>query len=205
MAPFLMNIAACVIVILINRNLIRHGGDLAVGAYGIVNRVTFLLVMVVIGLNQGMQPIAGYNFGARLYRRVTETLKKTIFWATVIMISGFVVVELFPYTVASIFTTDKELIDLSAIGLRFVFIFFPFVGIQIVTSAFFQSIGMASKAIFLSLTRQVIFLIPCLLILPHFWGVNGVWISLPISDFTSTILAVVLLVSQLRQFKKDKT
>ena len=205
MAPFLMNIAACVIVILINRNLIRHGGDLAVGAYGIVNRVTFLLVMVVIGLNQGMQPIAGYNFGARLYRRVTETLKKTIFWATVIMISGFVVVELFPYTVASIFTTDKELIDLSAIGLRFVFIFFPFVGIQIVTSAFFQSIGMASKAIFLSLTRQVIFLIPCLLILPHFWGVNGVWISLPISDFTSTILAVVLLVSQLRQFKQDKT
>jgi putative MATE family efflux protein len=202
LAPFLMNTAACVIVILINRNLIRYGGDLAVGAYGIVNRVAFLFIMIVMGLNQGMQPIAGYNFGARLYHRVTDVLKKTIFWATVIMITGFAVVELFPHAVATIFTTDRRLIDLSVVGLRYVFVCYPIVGFQMVTSTFFQSIGMAWKAIFLSLTRQVIFLIPCLVILPHFWGVKGVWISLPIADFTSSILSAILLVSQFRQFKE---
>ncbi len=204
MAPFLMNAASCVIIILINQNLIRHGGDLAVGAYGIVNRVAFLFVMIVIGLNQGMQPIAGYNFGARLYSRVTEVLKKTVFYATIIMTVGFAAVELFPRIVASIFTTDNELIDLSVTGLRYVFILYPIVGFQMTTSMFFQSIGMVKKAIFLSLTRQVIFLIPCLLILPRLWGVNGVWISLPIADFASAILSTVLLVSQLRRFGEKK-
>jgi len=205
LAPFLMNAAGCVIVILINRNMIHHGGDLAVGAYGIVNRVAFPLAMVVLGLTQAMQPIVGYNFGARLHRRVTEALKITILWATVVMILGFVVVELFPRSVASIFTSDKELIDLSTTGLRIVFLVFPVVGLQIVTSSFFQSLGMAKKAIFLSLTRQVLFLIPCLLILPHFWGLNGVWISLPISDFVSTIMAAVMLASQFRQFREKIT
>ena len=204
MAPFLINAAACVIIILINQNLIRYGGDLAVGAYGIVNRVAFLFVMIVMGLNQGMQPIAGYNFGARHYHRVTDVLKKTILWATVIMTTGFIVVELFPYSVASIFTTDQQLIDLAATGLRYVFILFPIIGFQMVTSTFFQSIGMAKKAIFLSLTRQVIFLIPCLLILPRFWSVNGVWLSLPISDFIASILSAILLIAQLRRFKVDK-
>jgi putative MATE family efflux protein len=201
LAPFLMNAAACVIVILINQNLIRYGGDLAVGAYGIVNRVAFLFVMIVMGLNQGMQPIAGYNFGARLYRRVTEVLKKTIFWATVIMTAGFVVVELFPHAVAATFTTDDRLVDLAVTGLRYVFVFYPIVGFQMVTSTFFQSIGMAKKAIFLSLTRQVIFLIPCLLMLPRFWGVNGVWLSLPVADSMSCILSAILLISQFRRFK----
>ena len=201
MAPFLINAAACVIVILINQNLIRYGGDLAVGAYGIVNRVAFLFVMIVMGLNQGMQPIAGYNFGARHYQRVTDVLKKTIFWATIIMTAGFVVVELFPHAVASFFTTDKQLIDMAATGLRYVFILYPIVGFQMVTSAFFQSIGMAKKAIFLSLTRQVIFLIPCLLILPRFWSVNGVWLSLPIADSIASILSAILLMAQFRQFK----
>jgi putative MATE family efflux protein len=202
LAPFLMNSAACVIVILINRNLIRYGGYLAVGAYGIVNRVAFLFVMIVMGLNQGMQPIAGYNFGARLYHRVTEVLKKTVFWASVIMTAGFVVVELFPHAVAAIFTADNRLIDMAVTGLRYGFIFFPIVGFQMVTSTFFQSIGMAKKAIFLSLTRQVIFLIPCLLILPHFRGVNGVWISLPVADFLAGILSAILLISQFRRFKE---
>ena len=201
MAPFLINAAACVIVILINQNLIRYGGDLAVGAYGIVNRVAFLFVMIVMGLNQGMQPIAGYNFGAQYYQRVTDVLKKTIFWATIIMTTGFIVVELFPYAVASFFSTDKQLIDMAATGLRYVFILYPIVGFQMVTSAFFQSIGMAKKAIFLSLTRQVIFLIPCLLILPRFWGVNGVWLSLPIADSIASILSAILLIAQFRQFK----
>jgi putative MATE family efflux protein len=203
MAPFLMNAAACVIVILINQGLIAHGGDLAVGAYGIVNRVAFLFVMIVMGLNQGMQPIAGYNYGARLYLRVTHVLKLSIIYATVIMTAGFLIVELFPRTVSSVFTDDKQLIDLAVVGLRYVFMFYPLVGFQMVTSTFFQSIGKPKNAILLSLTRQVIFLIPFLLILPKYWAINGVWLSMPISDFVSVILSVALLAHQLRRFKAE--
>ena len=129
--------------------------------------------MIVMGINQGMQPIAGYNFGARLYPRVTEVLKKSILFATVVMVAGFVFVQLFPHAVVAIFTTDTDLVDLSVIGLRLTFIMYPIVGFQMVTSNFFQSIGMAGKAIFLSLSRQLIILLPCLLILPSFMGVNG--------------------------------
>ena len=205
LSPFMMNAAACLIVIVINQGLIRAGGDhgdLAVGAYGIVNRIAFLFVMVVMGLNQGMQPIAGYNFGAMLYKRVNEVLKKTIILATCVTTLGFLVVELFPVTVASIFTDDEELIALAANGLRIVFIVFPIVGFQMVTANFFQSIGMAGKAIFMSLSRQLMFLLPCLFILPYFWGINGIWISLPAADFISSIVAGFMLVHQYRQFKK---
>ncbi len=204
MSPFLMNMGACVIVVLINQGLIHSGGDLAVGAYGIVNRVAFLFVMIVMGLNQGMQPIAGYNYGAGLHSRVTEVLKRSIVYATIIMTSGFIIVELFPHAVASVFTTDEELTDLAVVGLRCVFVSYPIVGFQMVVSTFFQSIGMAKKAIFLSLTRQVLFLIPLLLILPHFWGIKGVWLSMPISDVVAAIVAATLLIMQYRQFKENK-
>lgn len=199
MAPFLMNAASSVIIIVINQSLIRHGGDLAVGAYGIINRVTFLFVMVVMGLNQGMQPIAGYNFGARQFDRVNRVLKLTIFLATGVMMAGFVVCELFPYTVASVFTTEQDLIDLVVPGLRIVLILMPIVGFQMVTSNFFQSIGMAGKAIFMSLTRQVLFLLPCLLILPSFYGVKGVWYSMPAADLLASIIAAYLLFVQYRK------
>lgn len=202
MSPFLMNSAGCIIVILINQGLIRTGGDLAVGAYGIVNRIAFLFIMVVMGLNQGMQPIAGYNFGAKKYDRVTEVLKKTIKFATIIMVTGFAIVQLFPHAVASVFTRDSELIDLAANGLRIVFVIYPFVGFQMVTTNFFQSIGMAHKSIFLSLTRQLIFLVPLLLILPNFWGVNGIWYSMPIADGLSCIIAAFMLIAQFRKFNK---
>ncbi len=201
LAPFLMNAAACVIVILINQGLISKGGDLAVGAYGIVNRVAFLFLMIVMGLNQGMQPIAGYNYGARLNDRVIKVLKHTIMWATIVMSLGFVIVQLFPHAVASIFTTDKTLTDFAVGGLRRVFLFYPLVGIQLVTSTFFQSIEKPKQAIFMSLTRQVIFLIPLLIILPHYWGINGIWMSMPIADFISIILATTLLMKQLRRLK----
>ena len=200
MSPFLMNAAACVIVILINQGLIDNGGDLAVGAYGIVNRVAFLFIMIVMGLNQGMQPIAGYNYGAHLNSRVIKVLKISIVCATIIITAGFLVVEIFPHAVASIFTTDDKLIDLTVVGLRYVFIFYPLVGFQMVVSTFFQSIGKPKQAIFISLTRQVIFLIPLLIILPIYWGIDGVWLSMPISDFFSVILVTVLLVKQLKQF-----
>ena len=202
MAPFLLNAAACLIVILINRQLVSHGGDLAVGAYGIVNRVAFLFIMVVIGLNQGMQPIVGYNYGAKLYSRVILALKKSILYATLIMIAGFAVVELFPHAVASMFTTEKELIDIAVPGLRWVFLIYPFVGFQMVSSAFFQSIGNPTKSIILSMTRQVLLLIPFLLILPNYMGVTGVWVSVTISDIISVVLAGILLKIELNNIKK---
>ncbi len=204
MAPFLMNATACLIVILINRQLYEHGKDLALGAYGIVNRISFLFIMVVMGLNQGMQPIAGYNFGAKRHDRVQAVLKKTILYATLIMTVGFAFVELFPEKAASIFTTEQKLIDVAVPGLRWVFLTFPMIGFQIVTSSFFQSIGKSTKAIILSLTRQIIFLVPCLLIFPGIWGINGVWISITISDALSVVLAAGMLWSEYKLFKQGK-
>lgn len=201
MSPFLMNVAACFIVILINQGLKRYGGDLAIGAFGIVNRLVYIVVMIVMGLNQGMQPIAGYNYGARLYPRVTKVLKLTIVYATAVTTFGFVVGMAVPRLVVSIFTSDAELIDLSARGLRIIVMFFPIIGFQMVTANFFQSIGMAGKAIFLSLSRQLLILLPCLLILPRFWGADGVWFSMPVSDFLASLVAAFMLIWQFRKFK----
>lgn len=202
MAPFLMNLASCFIVILINQGLKRYGGDLAIGAFGIVNRLVFLFLMIVMGLNQGMQPIAGYNFGARLYPRVTQALKYTILAATVVTTTGFLMGMFMPQLAVSIFTSDSELIRQSAEGLRIVVIFFPLVGFQMVAANFFQSIGMARKAIFLSVTRQVLILIPCLIILPQFYGQQGVWVSMPVADCLASLLSAAMLWWQFRQFKK---
>ena len=201
MSPFLMNMAACFIVILINQGLKKYGGDLAIGAFGIVNRLVFIIVMIVMGLNQGMQPIAGYNFGAKQYERVTKTLKLTIIYATGVTTFGFIIGMLFSDTVVGIFTSDAELIELSEKGLRIVGMFFPIIGFQMVTANFFQSIGMASKAIFLSLTRQMVVLLPCLLILPRFFGAAGVWYSMPISDLLASLIAGTMLVWQFRKFR----
>jgi Na+-driven multidrug efflux pump len=153
-----------------------------------------------MGFNQGMQPIAGYNFGARQYNRVNHVLKLTIILATSVMTIGFIIGELFPRTVASIFTREKELIDIVVPGMRIVLLVFPIVGFQMVTSNFFQSIGMPGKAIFMSLSRQVLFLLPFLLILPPVFGVKGVWYSMPASDLMASLVATYLLVRQYRKF-----
>jgi len=194
-----MNAVGSIIVIVINQRLIRFGGDLAVGAYGIINRVAMLFAMIVMGLNQGMQPIAGYNFGAGLLDRVGRVLKLTIMVASGIMVVGCLICELFPHGGASVFTTDSELIDLVVPGLRIVMFFFPIVGFQMVTVNFFQSIGMPGKAIFMSLTRQVLFLLPGLIILPLFYGVNGVWYSMPLSDLLSSLISLYMLIVQYRK------
>ena len=201
MSPFLMNLAACLIVILINQGLKQYGGDLAIGAFGIVNRLVFVFIMIVMGLNQGMQPIAGYNFGAKQYARVTEVLKLTIIFATIVTTTGFLIGMFIPELAVGIFTSDRELIALSSRGLSIVVMFFPIIGFQMVTANFFQSIGMASKAIFLSLTRQMLILVPCLLILPQFYGVAGVWYSMPVADFCACLIAVMMLTWQFRKFK----
>ena len=201
LSPFLMNLCACFVVILINKSLKAHGGDLAIGAYGIVNRVVFLFIMIVMGFNQGMQPIAGYNFGARQFDRLIQVLKYTIFCGVTVTTIGFLSGQLFPRSIVYLFTTDAELIRIAVEGLRIVVIFFPVVGFQMVTSSFFQSIGMAKKAIFLSLTRQLLFLIPSLLILPNFFGTDGVWMSMPVADAIATIVAALMLRWQLKHLK----
>ena len=208
MSPFLMNLAACFIVILINKGLKEHGGDLMIGAYGIVNRLAFFFVMIVMGLNQGMQPIAGYNFGARQYDRLMHVLKLTVIGATCVTSLGFLLGELLPHWAVAVFTTDEELIRLAAEGMRIVFLCFPIIGFQMVTTNFFQSIGMAPKAIFLSLSRQLLFLLPGLLFLPDIlagMGYNGswgVWCSMPLSDLLASLVAALMLLRELRRFRK---
>ena len=208
MSPFLMNLAACFIVILINKGLKQYGGDLAIGAYGIVNRLAFFFVMIVMGINQGMQPIAGYNFGARQFDRVLRVLKLTIIGAMTVTSCGFIIGEFLPRVAVSLFTSDAELIRISIEGMRLTFIFFPIIGFQMVSTNFFQSIGMAGKAIFLSLTRQLLFLLPGLIFLPRLFehytdwdGSWGVWCALPLSDLMASIVAFIMLTRQLRRFR----
>ena len=203
LSPFCMNEASCFIVIFINQGLKEYDGDLAIGAYGIVNRLMFICVMIVMGITQGMQPIAGYNYGAQQYHRVNEVLKLAIWGATAVTTFTFLVGELIPELTVSIFTTDEGLISRAAEGFRIAVLVFPIVGFQMVTSNFFQSIGMANKAIFLSLTRQLLFLLPCLIILPTFMGAAGIWWSMPASDLAASIVAAVLLHKQFQAFKKS--
>lgn len=192
-SPFCMQLCMCLVVILINRGLLHHGGDLAIGAYGIVNGITFTFIMIVMGINQGMQPIAGYNYGAKQYDRVVRVLKYSILYATIVMCCSFILCEFFPEITIEIFTDDPELTALAVEGMKIIVLMTPLVGFQIVTGNFFQSIGMAKKSIFLSLCRQLIFLIPMLLILPNFMGTKGVWASITIADGVSVITAGVML------------
>lgn len=193
MSPFAMNVTACVIVILINNSLQNYGGDIAIGAYGIMNRLLMLYVMIVMGLTMGMQPIIGYNYGAQKHDRVKQTLRLGLIVGVLITSSGFVICELFPHTVSAVFTDNKELIDMAASGIRICILMFPLVGAQIVISNFFQSIGKAKVSIFLSLSRQLVYLLPCLLIFPGLYGLNGIWISMPVSDSLAFITAVASL------------
>ncbi|MCK9343921.1 MAG: MATE family efflux transporter [Massilibacteroides sp.] len=205
LSPFSMNLAACVIVILINRGLSQYGGDMAVGAYGILNRVVFLFIMIILGLNQGMQPIAGYNYGALNFSRVREVTLLTIKYATAISFTGFILGELFPYQIAAIFTKDEELIQMTATGLRIVLVGFPIVGFQIVGTNLFTSINKAKTSIFLALSRQILLLIPALLILPRFFGTKGIWYSLPTADYLSFILTLIVFTHQMKQLTKKET
>lgn len=196
LSPFLMNVCACVVVIFINRALLNYGGDegdMCVGAYGIINRTTMLFAMVVFGVTQGMQPILGYNMGAGKYDRVKHTLGTGIKIGVAITTLGWVVCECFPDIVSRLFTTDDTLIRISNSGFRIFFLFFPVVGCQMVIQNFFQSVGKPKYSIFLSLTRQLIFLLPFLIILPQFWGIDGVWASMASSDLLAFLVAIVTL------------
>lgn len=201
-SPFAMNACACLVVIFINNALVEHGGDLAVGAYGIGNRLVFIFIMITIGINQGMQPIAGYNFGAKKFDRMLLVLKYAAIAATGVTTLGFIVCEFFPVACVSMFTSDNELIDVAVHGLKINVAVLPVIGSQIVITNFFQSIGKAKISIFLSLSRQMLFLIPCLVVLPPLMGVDGVWLSLPISDALACVVATWMMMVYMRKFRR---
>lgn len=200
-SPLAMNTCSCIIVIFINTALVKYGGDMAVGAYGIANRIGFLFFMIVMGINQGMQPIAGYNYGAMHFDRMLKVLKLSMISATAIMAFGWLVGELMPYPCARLFTTDAELIEQAVKGIRLNMIAFPLIGSQAVITNFFQSIGKAKISIFLSLSRQMIFLLPLLVALPPMLGVDGVWLALPASDTVAFIVTWIIMIRYMRKFK----
>ncbi len=201
-SPFAMNATACLVAIFVNQRLLEYGGDLAVGAYGIANRVGFIFIMINFGVNQGMQPIAGYNYGAQNYDRLMRVLKLAMIAGTCITTSGFLVAEFIPHICVRLFTSDSRLTELSVNGLRIMMAAMPIVGYQMIVTNFFQSIGKAKISIFLSLSRQLLFLVPLIGVLPLFFGVNGVWVAMPISDSFSALFALVMMVRYMRMFKK---
>ncbi|HJE39432.1 MAG: MATE family efflux transporter [Candidatus Amulumruptor caecigallinarius] len=205
LSPFLMNMCACVVVIFINKAILEYAGadgNIGVGAYGIINRTTMFFVMIVFGVTQGMQPILGYNYGAANWPRVMRTLKLGIYVGLAITTVGFAVTELFPDAISAMFTTDTQMVDIARKAFRIYFMFFPLVGVQIVIQNFFQSIGKPKLSIFLSLTRQLIFLLPALWILSPIFRLDGVWGAMATSDFLAFVLTLVTVIVATRREKR---
>lgn len=205
LSPFLMNLAHCFVVIIINNQLVTYGGDMALAEYGVVNRLVFVFAMIVMGLNQGMQPIVGYNYGAKQYHRMLRAFQLTAICATAVMSTVFLLGECIPGLMTQIFTHDPHLVESTILPMRIIVCSMWLVGFQMVTGNLFTSIGMAGKAIFLSLTRQVIYLIPLAVILPFVFSdqpILGIWWSIPISDTLSAITALIMLIIEIRKFRQ---
>ena len=202
-SPFAMNVCACVVVIFINQQLVRYGSDLDVGAYGIANKVSFVFLMFVLGVNQGMQPIVGYNYGAQKIDRMIHVVKLSIIAATLIMTTGWLIAMFMPYYCARLFTKDPTLIQLGMKAIRISMVLFPLIGSQMVITFFFQSIGKVRVSIFLSLSRQLIFLLPALAVFPLFRGVDGVWYAMPFADGFAASIAAVIMLFNVKKFKKQ--
>ena len=201
-SPFLMNATACVVVIFMNNQFVRYGGDMAVGAYSIANSIAMVFFMFVMGMIQGMQPIVGYNYGAEHYDRMFRCLWITIAVATGILLVGWTLSMAFPNEIARIFTTDASLIALAGRGIRLNMLVFFVVGSQAVITNFFQCIGKVKISIFLSLSRQLILLIPMAYVLPFFIGLDGVWYSMALSDFGSFAMTIPVLIWYMKKLKR---
>ena len=200
-SPFSMNVCACMVVIFINNQLVRFGGDMSVGAFGIANRIVFIFVMFVMGINQGMQPIAGYNYGAQKLDRMMQVVKLSIIAATAIMILGWFLAMLAPRQCVSLFTTDQHLIDTTVHGMRRMMVMLPIVGYQMVITNFFQCIGKVKISIFLSMSRQLLFLLPALALLPMWFGLDGVWLAQPVSDLIASVVTAWIMIVYMHKFK----
>lgn len=199
MSPFFMNICASGVSLLVNLSLKQHGGDLAIGAFGVISAVLGIFAMMMFGLNQGMQPIAGFNYGAKQFERVRKVFNLTVIISTGICVVAFIIGQVFPHIIAQVFVQSEVMIDYVVNGMRLCMLMFPIVGFQMTTSGFFQSIGKAKISVFLTLSRQLLFLIPMLLIFPHFWSLNGVWLSISASDFLAAVVTGTVLLWQLKK------
>lgn len=202
-SPFLMQIAASVVSLLFNVSLIRYGGDLAVAAYGIAGRVGMLILMPIFGINQGVQPIIGYNYGARHYARVIEAVKKATFAGSVFSVLGFVFIQVCDVYIVRLFNSNPELVSLGSYAIRIVLLMLPLIGFQVVGASYFQAVGQAGKAAFLSMSRQVILLIPLILILPQFFGLGGVWAASPVADLVSAMITGGYLWSEMKRLRRN--
>ena len=199
---FAMQIAASVMNAILNNQLRVYGGDLAISVMGIVHSVALFIAMPIFGLNQGAQPIIGYNYGAKKYDRVTRTLQLAILYATAICVVGFVVVMLFPSQVIWLFNhEDQQLMALGTHAIRICLVMFPIIGFQIVSSSYFQAVGKPKHALLLGLSRQVLLLIPAILIIPYFFALDGIWIAIPAADLCSSILTGTWLFFELRHLR----
>ena len=202
--PFLMNAAACLVTLFINQQLRTYSGDLGIGAYGICNRIIFMFIMICMGLNQGMQPIAGYNYGARKYTRVKQVFWKTAIAASCVTFVCFLIAILIPRIATGIFTHDEELLKIASKGLTILGLGLPTVGFQMITTNFFQSLGMIRRSVILSLSRQILFLLPALYLLPLWIGATGIWLSYPVSDILSFLLSAIMLRNLFKKFSTLK-
>ena len=202
--PFMMNVAASLVALFVNQQLRKYGGDLAIGAYGIVNRFVMLFAMICMGFNQGLQPIAGYNYGARQYKRVREIFVLTAKWEVLVTTVCFLIAMFIPELAVGMFTNDPELKALAARGLRITTSGFALVGFGMASGNFFQCLGMVKKSIFLSLSRQLLFLLPFIYTLPLWFQETGVWVSFPISDILNIIVSAILIINIFKKFKRLK-
>lgn len=203
-SPFSMQIAQCLVQIIANNSLQKYGGDSAVAAMTIIMSLAMIFMMPIFGINQGLQPIVGYNYGARKYDRVKETVRYSIIAATIIVVVGFIVIEAFPDELIRIFNDDPELIQIGVSGMRIFLFMLPLIGGQIIVTNYFQSIGKVKISMFLSLLRQVIILVPCLIIIPKFMGLAGVWAAGAVSDFLSAIITFIVFSKMSKELVESK-
>ncbi|MEG2353319.1 MAG: MATE family efflux transporter [Clostridium sp.] len=203
MSPFAMQIAQSLVQVVANTSLKHYGGDTAIGAMTIITSISLMATMPIIGINQGAQPIIGYNFGAKKYHRVLETIKYSILFATIIVTSAFLIIQFAPHSIIKVFNNDPILRDMATKGVRIYLFMLPIIGVQIVASSYFQAIGKAKISMFLSLLRQVIILIPLILIFPTFKGLDGIWFAGPTADFISTIIASTIFFISLGRLKSS--
>ncbi len=204
MSPFFMQVAASLVTIISNNALKANGGDIAIGAMTVINALAIIFLMPIFGINQGSQPIIGFNYGAREYGRVKQALKLAILAATAVSVLGFIMTQFFTVTLIKFFNSDPELLSVATKGMRIYLSMMPFIGFQIISSSYFQAVGKAPKAMFLSLLRQVIVLIPMLIILPIFFGLTGVWFAGPIADLSASILTAIFLLIEIRHLNSSQ-
>lgn len=200
-APFALQLGSSLVNYTFNHTLKIYGGDNSIGAMAIIQAIVIFLAMPIFGINQGLQPILGYNYGAKLYARVREALRKAILGASIICIFDFIVIQFLSKYFIFIFTREKALLDIASFGLRINTIMFPIIGFQIISSVYFQAVGKPKLSLFISLSRQIIILIPCIIVMSRLFGLTGIWFAAPTSDFISTVITFILIKREMKILK----